>query len=1509
MTEQGRFNPAPLGWRILARSGRLARAGGARFASQAVARHRNPTLGRQPRLLPVRSSASPASSEYSPAPAPEQPVAQGPVAVPRPGGISEEAAKWLFLGERGPSMLPMSALKPAPPPVTRKVARSAVPRPRLEEGPSVRSTSAGTPLPRSPQQAERRGGAVGEVDSVPGARPDVLRDPAEPVVDGAADPAGDAEPSERSLARASEPAGDAQPAGDGTPAVTPRSRSLTRPSASATLARRAASTPAELRSAAPAQRLTVSAGKQPRPAIADAPAGPSATEPHVSTRSALSREPPKVGDLSLEPPKVGDKVGEASVGEKALEGETHPKPAAAAVPAPVAPSARPLRRLRPAGPARKVASKASSSVLPEPRQTGRAEPEVAAGALTPHGVPSPPAVSMTATDDEAAPPRIDTTIEQAAESGARKARDAGDETPLARMAPTGRETERPTVLARRASGSGAGFEPSTGSARVVANPPAANSSLGRRSDELVATPQEGLAAPPADVAAPSPPGGSPVTGAEALAGLRRKPIASSDAAPVVRSRNEAAPAGRRESEAASTAVRPSVESAGSAVARVLSRSTDATAEASVDVQSQLRFAPPDPAPPDAAPPDPASPAARTAIARATASDAQPDASDPPESEPTHRRGVAASGSAAHARPGTPQPTPARRGGQPVARPADESDATSASGARRESEAAFTAARPSVESPGMTVGHVLSRSPDPAPEASTDVPSYERPAPRDSAPPDPASAATSTVTPTATATATDAHSQASDPPGSKPTPRHDVVEPASATRPRPRVPQPTPKGREGAFRLAPARARPGPAGPPSTERLGAVGPPAEPVGALPLSVGPADAARPSAAPSDAAPLPPGPDETPARREHPPAAMQSALPSQATEPVSSAWPGSIARSASPMATTAPPASAAAVGDAHGPAADAPPPGPARPSSTGSPAAATPEPQPDRPTSTNHDEAHSPRDAPSTPLSDIPSATPRAVSSARLSKSTPDAGERLDATDAPGAPKLPMPTLRISNAIEEPPAAGVPDPAPDGNERPATAGPVAEAASMPTARLRGQAVARKRASVRTSAAGDAEPPISDARRAGPDATEPSASGGPAVQKSGVPGARFRGNAVARKRASAMGFTASNANPPAPMSRVPAGPPRPTATATSAPVDRPAPSREPVPTPAATAAPAAVPVTTDAPTPTVTGADPDASVKPSPPSVAAATAGVPRGSVARVTVAGTPTAPEPTSETPDRRETSGRAGTPARFDTLRPTEAPAGTHQPGRSEADARTSAPGRPARRRLSRAAVGGPTDRNPLADLSSLRPLRVSRRAAPPVERRVGFHTHAETAVSGEAPASRITAVIPGNTRPPVRAHIRVTGPSPPGTAAPTVAAAATETAPMHTSEPEPTPQPYFPLTNVPHRPSGHSLARAIGVTRESDGSGRSTVVFPQPPGRGMHPGTSRTARPLARQTIELETASVNSHGPDAVPTAAAEPSTYDTGDFEELYDRVLSRLRRDLIVERERRGDLSGAYLR
>jgi len=302
---------------------------------------------------------------------------------------------------------------------------------------------------------------VPEIDQIRGAQPDALADAAEPVVEGGA-----------------EPAGEAQPAEPGTAARTPLSRSVTGPS------------PSQSASAALAR-------------AAPTPAGPSAPAAQVPTGTALSREPPK----------VRDKAEKTSAAEKALGDATHSEPAATAVPAPIARSARPLRRLRPAGPARRVAPKPSLSVSREPRDPRRAESEVVAGAPTRDSVPTPDA----ATDGDAAPARGETVIEQATESGAGKAPDVADGTPLDRSVSTSREAERPTALARKASASEAGLEPSTGSAPVVANAPAAGTTAGGRSDEPVATPPGKPAAPPADMQAPATSEASPVTSAEAPA--------------------------------------------------------------------------------------------------------------------------------------------------------------------------------------------------------------------------------------------------------------------------------------------------------------------------------------------------------------------------------------------------------------------------------------------------------------------------------------------------------------------------------------------------------------------------------------------------------------------------------------------------------------------------------------------------------------------------------------------------------------------------------------------------------------------------------------------------------------------------------------------------------------------------------------------------------------------------------------------------------------------------------
>ena len=204
MNDHGRFDPAPLGRRLLARSGRLARAGGARFAAQAIARHRNPTIGRRPRLMPVPDATPNDADGYAPleaTPLPRTPpVAQAaPVALPRPGGISEEAARWLFRGELGPNMLPMSAIKPAPS-VARRPSRGAIPRARIEEGPSWSASSGGRPAEAAPRPEAVQAPSVGPVGDAG----------AERVTDAEAS-SGSMESGAGSVARVSRAVGDAEP--------------------------------------------------------------------------------------------------------------------------------------------------------------------------------------------------------------------------------------------------------------------------------------------------------------------------------------------------------------------------------------------------------------------------------------------------------------------------------------------------------------------------------------------------------------------------------------------------------------------------------------------------------------------------------------------------------------------------------------------------------------------------------------------------------------------------------------------------------------------------------------------------------------------------------------------------------------------------------------------------------------------------------------------------------------------------------------------------------------------------------------------------------------------------------------------------------------------------------------------------------------------------------------------------------------------------------------------------
>jgi hypothetical protein len=116
------------------------------------------------------------------------------------------------------------------------------------------------------------------------------------------------------------------------------------------------------------------------------------------------------------------------------------------------------------------------------------------------------------------------------------------------------------------------------------------------------------------------------------------------------------------------------------------------------------------------------------------------------------------------------------------------------------------------------------------------------------------------------------------------------------------------------------------------------------------------------------------------------------------------------------------------------------------------------------------------------------------------------------------------------------------------------------------------------------------------------------------------------------------------------------------------------------------------------------------------------------------------------------------------------------------------------------------------------------------------------------------------------------------------------------------------------PAGQRLARVAGavVSRQLD-RGVETIDFAPPARRpptatllspaisvtaGGAPGAGATADPAPSETAHTTADALASASPGAPPAAAAP-------DIDDLYEQVVERLRRDLLCERERMGDLLG----
>jgi hypothetical protein len=94
----------------------------------------------------------------------------------------------------------------------------------------------------------------------------------------------------------------------------------------------------------------------------------------------------------------------------------------------------------------------------------------------------------------------------------------------------------------------------------------------------------------------------------------------------------------------------------------------------------------------------------------------------------------------------------------------------------------------------------------------------------------------------------------------------------------------------------------------------------------------------------------------------------------------------------------------------------------------------------------------------------------------------------------------------------------------------------------------------------------------------------------------------------------------------------------------------------------------------------------------------------------------------------------------------------------------------------------------------------------------------------------------------------------------------------------------------------------------DATGDETVTFPRPAGASFAPAVSLMRAPAAEdEQGEAPAAATPAQEPGAPPPAqqGGGGGGGGGGDIDEIYDQVIQRLRRDLLADRERMGDLLG----
>jgi hypothetical protein len=114
----------------------------------------------------------------------------------------------------------------------------------------------------------------------------------------------------------------------------------------------------------------------------------------------------------------------------------------------------------------------------------------------------------------------------------------------------------------------------------------------------------------------------------------------------------------------------------------------------------------------------------------------------------------------------------------------------------------------------------------------------------------------------------------------------------------------------------------------------------------------------------------------------------------------------------------------------------------------------------------------------------------------------------------------------------------------------------------------------------------------------------------------------------------------------------------------------------------------------------------------------------------------------------------------------------------------------------------------------------------------------------------------------------------------------------------------------HATSGARIAAASGAILAREPDGTETVSFPEASAPVAAAAGSAATGPVAMSFAPAasDTPARSALTPPAAspPSAPARPGAADANDQEELYERMVTRLRRDLLAERERVGDLLGS---